>query len=129
MPKYNTVKRKILLDYFDSHADQNISALEIVDELTKKDISKSAIYRNLAELEEEQRIERVSKQNEKITYYRYVDSTKCKDKIHLFCLKCGKTIHLSQEVTQYLDNQLYQLDGFKIDNNKSNIYGLCSRCQ
>ena len=53
MPRYSTRQRKLLLDYLSAHPHQLLSAGEIARDLREREVSLSAVYRNLAQLEAE----------------------------------------------------------------------------
>ena len=129
MKNYSTKQREILLDFFKNHLDETFSTKEIIESLKSTNISESAIYRNLASLEEEGRIKRVSKALDRKTYYQFIDMDECKDHIHMSCTKCGKTIHISKEISDSLSKSLKSEDGFMLDNQETVIYGTCSTCQ
>ncbi len=98
MQVYNTKQRKVLLDYFEGRADETVSAGEVIAELEKNGISRSAVYRNLSDLENDGKIRRVVKVGERGAYYQYAAHEHCKNKIHISCMKCGKTRHISSDM-------------------------------
>lgn len=51
MAKYLTRQRRQLLDYLSWHTDEQMTARQIADALTQENISLSAVYRNLSDLE------------------------------------------------------------------------------
>ena len=55
MYSYSTRQRKVLLAYLSQHPDELLSARQIEDALADKKISLSAVYRNLAQLETEEK--------------------------------------------------------------------------
>ena len=61
MSSYSTQQRKALLAYLSRHPDELLSARQIADALADEKISLSAVYRNLAQLETEERVRRSSK--------------------------------------------------------------------
>ena len=128
MRKYMTKQRKILLEYLEEHADENISAKQIIDALSEYGISTSAIYRNIAALESENKITRVTKNGSREIYYRFTDSNECKKCIHLSCEKCGKTFHMNIEGAQQLVDNVEKSDMFRIDKANTVLYGLCKKC-
>lgn len=129
MRNYNTQQRQILLDYFSSHLDECLSTTQIIDQIASEEISKSAIYRNLAALEKEGKLRRTSKTGDRKTYYYFIDHDECHDAIHISCIKCGKTAHLSRDTSNQLTQNLNKLDEFTIDNQETIIYGVCKECQ
>ena len=58
MAAYITKQRRILLTFLEDHPDESLSAADIAKALADRSISVSAVYRNLAALEEEGRIRR-----------------------------------------------------------------------
>ena len=129
MRNYNTQQRQILLEYFHSHTDKCLSTTEIINHIASPDISKSAIYRNLVALEKEGKVRRTTKAGDRKTYFYYVDHDDCRGVIHVSCMKCGKTTHVSRDVSNHLAQELKDEDEFAIDNQETIIYGLCKDCQ
>ena len=129
MKKYNTRQRQMLLDFLKEHADESFSGLEIVEKTEGSGISKSAVYRNLSELEKEGKIRRVSKDGEHTAHFRYIDEEHCKGHIHLSCIKCGKTGHISDDAAKKIAESLIEEDGFSLDSDETVIYGICDKCK
>ncbi len=128
MPKYSTKQRKMLLDYLSAHNDQHLTAKAIAEDLKKFEISLSAVYRNLSELENEGQIKRFSKSGSREVYYQYTASEKCCGALHLSCKKCGKTFHMKNDGADRLMNDLEKNDGFTIDKTETVLYGICQKC-
>ena len=128
MSKYNTRQRTILLAYLSSHTDEPLSVPQIAEALSDQLISPSAIYRNLSELEREGKIRCCRQQGSRQAFYQYMDADSCKGHLHLSCIGCGKTIHLTHASTHLLRQQIAKYDGFTVDNSKTILYGLCSTC-
>ena len=61
MPGYNTKQRRILLAFLEQHPDELFSARQIADGLKAEQISLSAVYRNLVQLEADGQIRRYTK--------------------------------------------------------------------
>lgn len=129
MAKYMTKQRKLLLDYLSEHTDETLSAGQIAEALTGKEISASAIYRNLAVLEQEGKVKRSVKPGSQEAYYRYADDEHCRGHLHLNCLRCGKTVHLEETETESLAHQLAKNEGFVLDRTDTVLYGICADCQ
>ena len=125
---YNTEQRTSLLSFLTENPDKTFSAKEIAQALAGKNISKSSVYRNLAELEAEQKIKRVTKAGSKESFYQFFDNSECKNHIHLSCTKCGKIFHLESEQTEKLVNEVEQADGFEISREQTTLYGVCKDC-
>ncbi|MBQ3331538.1 MAG: transcriptional repressor [Ruminococcus sp.] len=128
MPKYITKQRKILTDYLMQHIDENLSAGQIAEALSDT-ISKSAVYRNLADMEAEGKLHRVMGGGGREVIYRYSGSHACSQSLHLSCKKCGKTVHMQQQLADSLVQSVAQNDDFAIDKGETVIYGVCAACQ
>lgn len=128
MAKYVTKQRKILLEFMTEHADDMLSAEQIAEELAGKGVSKSAVYRNLAELESEGRVSRVSRAGMREGLYRFTDAEECREHLHLSCVKCGKTFHMGVKATEQLIGTVEQATDFYVDNSTV-LYGVCGDCR
>jgi len=128
MAKYVTKQRKILLEYMTAHADEMMSAEQIAEELADKGVSKSAVYRNLAELENEGRVSRISRAGVREGLYRFTDAEECREHLHLSCVKCGKTFHMGVKATEKLIGTVEQDTDFYVDNSTV-LYGVCGDCR
>ncbi|WP_407427883.1 Fur family transcriptional regulator [Treponema sp.] len=125
---YNTEQRSILLNFLSENPDKTFSAKEIALSLSDKNISKSSVYRNLAELENEQKIKRVKKNGTNESFYQFFDNSECKNHIHLSCTKCGKIFHLESVQTEKLVKDVEEADGFEISKSETTLYGTCRQC-
>ena len=105
------------------------SARQIADSLNHEKISRSAVYRNLADLEAEGKIKRATKEGSRETFYQYYDLQSCKNHIHLSCTQCGKIFHMENDVANQLMTALENTEGFEINKGKTTLYGICKECQ
>ncbi len=127
MQRYMTQQRRLLLDYLKAHADQSVSARQIAGELGSQDVSISAVYRNLAALEQDGSIRKVSAPGTRESYYQYLGGHCC-EHLHLSCKKCGKTFHMDEAQTEALVSTIAKLDHFALDRADTVLYGLCKQC-
>ena len=118
----------MLLDFLNEHVDESLSAAQIISALSGNGISESAVYRNLAALEEGGEIVKISKPGERKSVYR-VNNEKCRNHFHLFCVSCKKTTHVSEDASERLANSLNDCDGFLVDKDETMIYGICKDCR
>lgn len=128
MPKYMTKQRKILTEYLSERTDESISATLIAEALADK-ISKSAVYRNLADMEAEGKLRRVASKGSREIIYQYVDEEKCHDCLHLSCKNCGKTYHMKNTAAEKLINSVMKNEDFDIDKERTVLYGICKDCK
>ena len=125
---YNTEQRAALLNFLTENPDKTFSAKEIAASLAGRNISKSSVYRNLAELENEQKIKRVTKAGSKESFYQFFDNSECRNHIHLSCTKCGKIFHLESKQTERLVTEVEAADGFEVSKSETTLYGTCREC-
>ena len=128
MQKYFTEQRRIILEYLESRKDECVTAKEIAAALSLS-VSKSAVYRNLAALAEEGKVVRVGLSGDRSFGYRYAGSHTCAGKIHISCVKCGRTEHVSPAATARLERALAAEEGFSLRKGECMLYGVCKSCR
>lgn len=126
---YKTEQRNILLDFLRNNPDKMFTEKQIESSLANQNISRSAVYRNLNELENEQKIKRTSVLGSRETYYQFYDVQTCKNHIHLSCKKCGKIFHMENKIADSFVNKINSLQGFTINKEQTTLYGVCATCQ
>lgn len=129
MLKYTTKQRQALLNYLSAHADERLSAREILSGIECDGISLSSVYRNLSVLEKEGMVKRYVKAGTRDAFYRYVAADLCADRLHLSCTVCGKTSHMQMANANMLINQIAQNEDFIIDKNNTILQGICKKCK
>ena len=127
MRVYHTEQRKSILDYLESRKDACVTAGEIAAALSPS-VSKSAVYRNLADLEREGKVIRATQTGERSFGYRYAGSHSCAGKIHISCVRCGKTEHISAGAALRLERALAAEDGFSLHRGECMLFGVCREC-
>ncbi|MBQ7595120.1 MAG: transcriptional repressor [Clostridia bacterium] len=129
MQKYSTRQRKAMLDYLIQHKDESVTANQIAAGLEESGVSISAVYRNLASLEEEGKVTKISKGGSRKVYFRYTAAEDCRSHIHLSCRQCGKTYHMNVPATENLVSSVEKDSGFSVDRSLSVLYGVCEGCR
>ena len=129
MSNYNTKQRAILINFMENNTDCLLSAAQITQGLKNSNISKSAVYRNLALLEQDGKIKRHSKNGTREVYYQYTDTKICKGCLHLQCKKCGKTFHMNTKQADSIVKNVAKTDEFQIDRTQTVFYGVCKSCK
>ena len=123
---YATEQRKSIVEYFEKRQDESVTAAEIASALCFC-VSRSAVYRNLSLLEREGKIVRVQNADRSVCY-RYAASRHCKGKIHLSCIRCGRTDHASVEAVADFEKALKTADGFSLNKRECLLFGVCKQC-
>ena len=125
---YVTEQRKLLYNFFESHPHDSFCVKDIYAALSESGISMSAIYRNLSSMKKDGLVRGFADDDSRDTYYRFVNNHHCADAIHLTCTDCGKTFHMSSDAAKNMQSQLADLDGFRINKDKTVLYGTCKEC-
>ena len=129
MSGYKTAQRRRLMDFLQNNPDKQFSAQQIAANLPAPEISLSAIYRNLSVLESAGLISRFAKEGSREVFYQYTQAERCRNRIHLICTKCGKTLHAEPAMADRLQSEALTSAGFRVDRSKTVLYGLCKDCQ
>ena len=129
LPSYSTRQRKALLAYLGRHPDELLTARQIAAALAGERISLSAVYRNLAQLEAEEKVRRSSKSGTREICYQYLDAESCKGALHMRCIKCGRTFHMASGNAVLFAKHLAQSERFMLDTADTVLYGTCSDCK
>lgn len=123
---YNTEQRKLLLSFFEKYPDRNFTAKEIYEK-TGGDISLSAVYRNLSELSSSGMITKNAGEKREAVY-RFSGASECKNRLHLCCSVCKKTVHIDNETAEKIKTALSD-DGFGLNISDTVLYGVCPDCK
>lgn len=102
---------------------------QIADALTQENISLSAVYRNLSDLEADGLLKRSVREGTRDVFYQYIAAEECKDSLHLSCRVCGKSIHLGDAEAERLLDSTLKSTGFQIDKTETILYGVCADCR
>lgn len=128
MGRYRTEQRESLMAFFEKNPDEGFTAGQIYEKIRESGVSLSAVYRNLASLSEEGKIQRIAGKKSREIFYRYTASEKCRDCIHLSCVKCGKTFHLGKKAADEVYSAVEKSEKFSLNKSETVLYGVCSDC-
>ncbi len=129
MRRYATSQRKILIDFLEKNRHSKFSAREIYENLKHKNISLSAVYRNLPLLEKDGYINRVATGDGKQVFYQSIELAGCGKSLHMFCNKCGKTFHMDDDIANNFFGEIKNKNNFSVDVRKTIVYGICDECK
>ena len=127
MTKYQTEQRKKLVSFFKEKCHQTFSALDVYEQLKSENISKSSVYRNLAMMEQEGILHKVSEKNRKEVLFQYAKLDSCQDVIHLKCETCHEVLHFDKHLSKMITNIARDNHFFNV-NNHLMLYGECETC-
>jgi Fur family ferric uptake transcriptional regulator len=129
---YQTKKRNAILKYIENNKDRHINVDNINNFLLSigESVNKTTIYRYLKILVDEGKIRKyVIDEKEGACYQCGHRGDGCKYILHLKCTICNKLIHIEVDEYEKLGLEIENSIGFKIDNNKTVLYGICESCQ
>ncbi len=127
--KYQTEQRKRMLVLFENSNHHSLSAQEIAEMLKDENVSMSAIYRNLADMEKSGLICKVSEKNRAGALYQYVNPHSCRGIIHLKCESCDQTYHLDKCVSDMIFAMAENNFSFHLSSSMPILFGQCQKCK
>ena len=126
--EYKTKQRSKLLAFFEKHPHESFSAAEIISS-GELDIGEATVYRTLAKLSEEGRLNKVISNTADGARYQYHPQKSCEGHFHLRCTKCGETVCADCSFMADMGKHLGLDHGFTVDPRKTVIYGVCKACK
>ena len=122
-----TGPRLIILDVFESHADEHLSAEDVyrilLDDGTE--VGVATIYRVLTQFEQAGILLRHHFETGKAVY----ELNKGEHHDHLVCVKCGDVTEFHNEEIERLQDKIAQDNGYRIVDHALYMYGVCGKCQ
>ena len=127
--QYKTRQRTAILEYIEQNKDKHITANDILINCAEiEKVSQTTIYRYLDKLVKEGKIKKYYYEEKSASCYQYVGEA-CNNHYHLKCEKCGELIHIDNDVFLELEKSISSKYKFNIDNVKTILYGICSKCK
>lgn len=129
---YNTKSKKVILEYLSNNMNTAYSIKDIQKYLNsvKLTMNITTIYRNLEKLYKDNYLMKYISNGGKNITYQYVNSIdNCITHLHIQCIKCGKIIHLDCSYMKQIENYVLDIHKFRLDCEKSILYGLCEKCK
>lgn len=127
MTKYQTKQRAGLLAFLSGHPNEQFS-IDIVSQAVRN-VSKSAIYRNINRMVEDGIIRRFQIEGSRTFLYQYVGTPECNRHLHLKCSRCGVILHTDILFSEQLMDFVESRTSFTLDLKKTMLFGACSHCR
>ena len=129
----NTKHSKTVLECLKENSSRHLTAKEVASLLSKdgKDVSNATIYRQLEKLTQSGEVRKyITSPGESACFqYAGIDGkSECERHFHLKCTVCEKLFHVSCEYLEKLEEHVKEHHGFKIDNTRTVLYGICGEC-
>ena len=122
---YNTIQRKVILDFLNNNKDKQFTVEEIsekirevyngVDEIP----GKSTVYRIISKLVDEGEVKRFVKGKSRQFLYHISGCENQVTHLHLKCVECGKLFHLDTTISDKITNQILKTYNFNLDLEKN----------
>lgn len=128
---YKTKQKKLILDILMNSKEKQLSCDEIEEQLKNNGtpVGKSTVYRYLISLQNEGKVRKFNSDTGKSASFSFIeDEEECSKHLHLRCLCCGEFTHLDCKLMDEVSLHLTKEHKFRIDNNKTVLYGLCDKC-
>ena len=126
---YNTKQQEAVLRFFENNRENQFSADEAAEALKNESVGKSSVYRIVAKLCDSGVLKRFLGEKGRGAKYQFVgNSGACDDHFHLKCLKCGKLVHLENELS-YTVLSLMQAHDFEVSEELTMLVGKCNSCK
>ena len=133
MATYQTIQKKELLQFLEKHSeraytiDEMVSAME-TDPACSSRPGKSTIYRLLPSLVEAGTVHRFSRGSGRKASYQIVGGQSCHSHIHMKCTGCGRLLHMSDDASMALAEEIARTNRFAVDLARTLLYGTCEIC-
>ncbi len=128
MKGYQTEQKKRLLSYLSAHADATFTLDQLAAAMAGCGVGKSTLYRLVAHLCEEGRVQRYARERGRGYTYQFLAAPDCHSHLHLRCTACGGLIHVSRAASCHLAALLQEENGFTIDDSRTLLFGRCAAC-
>ena len=126
---YKTTQKEKLLSFMAEHAAKQLPMQTILQEMKAQGVGESTVYRLMKELVDQGKVKRFVCANNRRFFYQATKDEKCGHHMHLKCLSCGKMVHLSGFVSDFIEKNILAANRFSIDGQKTLLYGKCQNCQ
>lgn len=133
MATYKTQQKTDLIDFLKAHSDKALTIDEIVEKM-KSDQSfenapgRSTVYRLMSKLVEEGTVTCFSRGGGAKATYQIIGGEHCHHHMHMKCTGCGRLLHMSDEDSGKLMDQIRSLSNFDIDLHQTLLFGRCEGC-
>ena len=122
-----TGPRLKILDLFESHAEEHLSAEDVYRILLEEgvEIGVATIYRVLTQFEQAGILQRHHFETGKAVY----ELDKGDHHDHIVCVKCGEVTEFHNPEIEALQDKIAEENGYRIVDHALYMYGVCGECQ
>ena len=122
-----TGPRLKILDLFETHAEEHLSAEDVYRILLEQgiEVGVATIYRVLTQFEQAGILLRHHFESGKAVY----ELDKGDHHDHIVCVKCGRITEFHNPTIEKLQSQIAEENGYSIEDHALYLYGICGNCQ
>lgn len=123
---YSTGKREGILALMRAYPTHAFTLEQIVTHICTDGKGRSTVYRLVAELVSEGKLQRLCQGQTRHFTYQYI-SDGCKKHLHLKCKGCGRLMHTDEELSHKICDGILEATGFALDDGEL-LFGFCADC-
>lgn len=131
MATYKTEQKRELIEFMKKYNEESFT----IEELSKRMLNElnsapglSTIYRLMPKLVEEGFVKKFEGDTKRRFLYQIVNGEHCHQHLHMKCTNCGKLMHMGDEISKTLLNEVLNTSSFSINQEKTVLFGKCSEC-
>lgn len=131
MAEYKTEQKRLLLGFLKKNSDKAYTIEELIEKMSAEGgrlPGKSTVYRLMTHLVEEGTVKRFVRGNSRKFAYQIVIGEHCERHLHLKCICCGRLLHLDEDVSRGVLDQVFRTAGFSVSEQKTVLFGSCLEC-
>ena len=134
MAEYITEQKKTLLGFLRQHSERSFTVEELTEGIKKtKHVSgrtpaKSTVYRLITRFVEEGTVKRFVRGHSRRFVYQIVSCEHSDLHLHMKCMKCGRLLHLDEELSDELMEKVKKLSNFSVNESETVLFGNCADC-
>ena len=124
-----TKQRQMVWEIILKNRGQHLNTEEIFNKVQKKypDIGVATVYRTLQLLEKIGLVQHISLGGGR-RRYQISNPHEKHDHHHLICQICGEIIDGKEDILDFLEENIFLKEGFRVTNHSVNFFGICKRC-
>ncbi len=133
MVGYNTVQKKLLMDFLKENCEKAFAIEELAHELGERfgenAPGKSTVYRLVQKMVDDGTLKRLVKGNSRSFIYQLAAGEHCAKHLHMKCIECGRLLHMDDEHSRGLLLKIFEENAFSVNEKQTVLLGKCINCK
>lgn len=129
---YNTKQSRDILECLKKNRHKHLTADEVYNILNSQgtSVGRTTVYRHLEKLYADKAVRKFTLGDSSCACYQLADnSEECHNHYHLKCTVCGALLHTECDFLNELSEHIFKDHNFKIDGERTVLYGVCENCR